>query len=361
MKKACLMMASALLCIGTCSVSLPQQTASADIAQNNAYCITATGTETDGGNTLVYTQGTGDVEISFDMLKNVENGYFGVVFTFETGIKNFLNRDNYTLFSAEGTQVKSASLAGSEDFVFVEGYSYKITFSKAQKTMAIASRAFGDATEYTTEYSTAIKAGASGVCGLAVMTENARSATVVIDNLYILEDGKKVVESDFDKTAPALLSVSSHEGGCADIYDRPKYRVVFVDENGEVLQERYVCQYNYAVCNNIPEAEGKYFFGWSQDVTNVQKDLIVYPIYTDENGTPILPEIPEDSSSSEEDSSVNSATSDSSVMEEGSSESSNEADSGKKSGCKSVIGLTGIGFAVLTATASVMSKKEEEK
>lgn len=242
---------------------------------DNGYCITATGTEKNGGNAFVYANALGEAEMSFDMLKNVDYGYFGVVFTFKTGIENFIKRDNYTMFSADGTQMKSDSLTAIENFSFEAGYSYKIVFSKSEKSLSIAAREIGDTAEYKTKYTSSIKAGATGVCGLAVMTTDTRSATVVIDNLRIVENGKEVFASDFNGSEPELELVASHEGGCAEIYNRPRYRVAFVSENGELLQEQYVCQYNYAVCKNIPEKEGKVFSHWSESVACVQKDLVV--------------------------------------------------------------------------------------
>ena len=365
MKKLCAILSSFALVVGVgLSIPMTEQTAKADSIQNNAYYITATGNEEDGGNSLVYTQGTGDVEISFDMLKDVDFGYFGVVFTFETGIKNFLNRDNYTLFGTDGTQVKSSSLAESTDFSFEEGNSYKISFSKSQKSLTIAERDLGATTEYETKYSTAIKAGASGVCGLAVMTENVRSAMVVIDNLSIIENGKSIVETDFDQGEPELAFVSSHEGGYAGIYDKPKYRVAFVDEEGTLLQENYVCQYNYAVCENIPDVEGKVFSHWSESVISIQKDLVVYPVYVEED-KPVTPpdsSLEEDSSTSGEDSATDSSQdSTSNTDSESSNDTQTSTGSDKKSGCGSAIGLSSAGFGLLAVAYMVIRKKEERQ
>ena len=366
MKKLCAILSSFALVVGVgLSIPMNEQTAKADSIQNNAYYITATGNEEDGGNSLVYTQGTGDVEISFDMLKDVDFGYFGVVFTFETGIKNFLNRDNYTLFGADGTQVKSSSLAESTDFTFEEGNAYKISFSKSQKSLTISERDLGAITEYETKYSTAIKAGASGVCGLAVMTENARSATVVIDNLSIIENGKSIVESDFNQSEPNLTLVSSHEGGYAGIYDKPKYRVAFVDEEGTLLQESYVCQYNYAICENIPDVEGKVFSHWSESVISIQKNLVVYPVYVAEEDKPVTPpdsSSEEDSSSSDEDSTTDSSQDSTSNSDSGSSsDTQTSTGSDKKSGCGSTIGLSSAGFGLLAVAYMVIRKKEERQ
>ena len=363
MKKLCAILSSFALVAGIgLSIPMTEQTVKADAIQNNAYYITATGNEEDGGNSLVYTQGTGDVEISFDMLKDVDFGYFGVVFTFETGIKNFLNRDNYTLFGADGTQVKSSSLAESTDFTFEEGNAYKISFSKSQKSLTISERDLGATTEYETKYSTAIKAGASGVCGLAVMTENARSATVVIDNLSIIENGKSIVESDFNQSESNLTLVSSHEGGYAGIYDKPKYRVAFVDEEGTLLQESYVCQYNYAICENIPDVEGKVFSHWSESVISIQKDLVVYPVYVTGNKPITPPDSGSDDSSSNEDSATDSSQDSTSNSDnESSSDTQTSTGSDKESGCRSAIGLSSVGLGLIAVAYMVIRKKEERQ
>lgn len=327
-------------------IPLNNANAAADTV-NNGYCITATGTEKNGGSAIVYANALGEAEMSFDMLKNVEYGYFGVVFTFKTGIENFIKRDNYTMFSADGTQVKSDSLTEIENFSFEAGYSYKIVFSKSEKSLSIAMREIGDTAEYKTKYTSSIKTGATGVCGLAVMTTDTHSATVVIDNLRIAENGTEIFASDFNGSEPELAFAASHEGGYAEIYNRPRYRVAFVSENGELLQEQYVCQYNYAVCKNIPEKEGKVFSHWSESVAYVQKDLVVYPVYTDAT-TPIDPIDPVDPVDPSEPSEPTDPVEPTEPSDE-------------KGGCGGTIGVCGGALSLLVLSVGYIVFRKEEK
>lgn len=57
------------------------------------------------------------------------------------------------------------------------------------------------------------------------------------------------------------------------------FKVIFYDENDEVLKEEEVKINGSATAPNVPEKEGYEFVGWDQDFTNVQEDLDIYPEY----------------------------------------------------------------------------------
>lgn len=61
-----------------------------------------------------------------------------------------------------------------------------------------------------------------------------------------------------------------------------EYTVVFYDEYDNVLKEELVVEGDSATAPSEPSKEGYSFSGWTADFTNVQSDLDVYPIWTEQ-------------------------------------------------------------------------------
>lgn len=55
------------------------------------------------------------------------------------------------------------------------------------------------------------------------------------------------------------------------------FKVIFYDDNDEVLKEEEVKINGSATAPNAPQKDGYEFIGWSQDFSNVQEDLDIYP------------------------------------------------------------------------------------
>lgn len=59
--------------------------------------------------------------------------------------------------------------------------------------------------------------------------------------------------------------------------DQETFKVIFYDENNDILKEEEVKINGSATAPDAPQKEGYEFTGWDQDFTNVQEDLDVYP------------------------------------------------------------------------------------
>lgn len=64
-----------------------------------------------------------------------------------------------------------------------------------------------------------------------------------------------------------------------------EYNVIFRDYNNEVLKEEKVIKGNSATPPPAPEREGYIFIGWSDTLTNINSDLVVYAQYEKEKIT----------------------------------------------------------------------------
>ena len=60
-----------------------------------------------------------------------------------------------------------------------------------------------------------------------------------------------------------------------------KYNVVFKDESGNVLKSQEVGHGSSVTPPNAPVISGREFVGWSRDLSNITKDLVIYPKYND--------------------------------------------------------------------------------
>lgn len=269
-------------------------TAKADaIAVDLSYEITAVSKgDGKGGNAFLFTeyeQTAEEVVISFDMIQNVQSGYFGVVFTSKMSVGDFLNKDNLILFGKNNEQMKSEAIAKSSDFTFERGYNYIVTYSRSKKKLTIGRSLFGK-NEYKEVFKTSLKLS-TGICGLAAVTTNDVSARVLIDNLKITEGDKTLIDSNFDTTESIPnLTARFTENSYAKIADEFVYKIVFLNENGDYIEERQVGIHDYAECSIIPEnvPTGKYFAGWDKMVSDVTYDSVVRvkPVFDDIGNKP---------------------------------------------------------------------------
>lgn len=104
---------------------------------------------------------------------------------------------------------------------------------------------------------------------------------------------EEVVNYNAAATAPTLKEIETFEFTGWDkafdhvktdldilpIYSKIKFMVSFHDELGDLLEEQFVEYGKDATEISAPNKEGYKFVGWDEDLTNVTKDLFVYPIY----------------------------------------------------------------------------------
>ena len=63
------------------------------------------------------------------------------------------------------------------------------------------------------------------------------------------------------------------------IFEKEEYKVIFYDENDNILKEEIVKYKESANAPTAPEKEGYVFSRWDEDITSVTEDLEVYPKY----------------------------------------------------------------------------------
>lgn len=87
-----------------------------------------------------------------------------------------------------------------------------------------------------------------------------------------INKGVDFVTCDWQRMDKLILPTSSD--GNID-----KYTVKFYDYEGNVVKETEVYEGKTAAAPFLDEVEGYKFVGWDKDITNVQQDLVVHPIY----------------------------------------------------------------------------------
>lgn len=290
---------------------------------NTSYVMAAVSDENSVGVAVTYVAAAGDAQMEFDLLKNVDNGYFGVLFGEKTALTK-LSCD-YVSFSATGGAFCSQGMPSAE-FSFKSGYRYRVEWSKKDATARILRKPYAayEALSFETVYTAKIAKAVDSI-GVFTRSQGENSATVCIDNFYAaLSDGTTVEES-FDKRVGKIQTAYSNVSSYGQLSAGARYTVVFTDLNGNAVKVVDTSEYGYATCDG-PLVEGKTFLGWNINPKCVTGDMILYPIYKD--GT------------------------------SGGNETSKD-DPAKESGCNGSV--TGVGGAALilaaAATAAAMKRK----
>ena len=133
----------------------------------------------------------------------------------------------------------------------------------------------GDASDYTTEYIGQVTLGDSGEFEFEFIPRETPSSG---------EHGT----GDFEATlgiegTDVVIKLDESNFGNPEQFKVPKqkYRVDFVDDNDEIIDNQIVNEGNTAIVPEVPNKEGYTFVGWNNDVTNINMD------YTLESGNPI--------------------------------------------------------------------------
>ena len=343
---------------GTAAVTTPDN--------YGAYVTASSETPTSNGWTTYYTKiGDGNGVMTFDLLSTNKFGYFGLICGSDANLKDFDAVQDYALF---GKDTKTTLNLKTLDFSFKGGYTYKATFNATAKKLSLEEKEIGAADEaYTVIFDTNTTFTSSNVIGMAALSDGCDSATVIIDNLKIsdLKEKNYYVNNTFN--GGATVKDGAMKIGCYDtatdasgslgsvyLHKDALCTVRFVDESGELLATQKVCWYGSATAPNAPKKEGYDCVGWSENLNNVRKDMVVYPIYEVSK--------PDDSSSAPADKdSVSDSTNDKT------SETPTSSDSGSQSllpslmGCFGTVGITGVAIALTMAGAALALKKREDK
>jgi hypothetical protein len=245
---------------------------------NSSYVMSAVSDENSVGVAVTYVKANGNAQMEFDLLKNVENGYFGVLFGQEASLSK-LSCD-YVAFSANGSAFLSQGLPAAS-FAFKSGYRYRVEFDKKSSTARILRKPYAayETLSFETVYTAKISSEV-GTIGVFTRSQGENSASVYMDNFYAaLADGTTVQES-FDKRVGNIQTAYSNVSSYGQLSAGARYTVVFTDVSGNALKVVDTSEYGYATCE-APMVEGKTFVGWNINPKCVTADMILYPIYKD--------------------------------------------------------------------------------
>lgn len=249
--------------------------------KNSAYIVNASGIEEEDGFIASYYRSNKTVRISFDVLKTIEKGSFGVILAKSSDdIEYYQTAANYFAFSANGEMVATNGAVSSNDVVWEKGKNY--CFDINGKEVIIKNRGY-----YQTEYKDIAKitftTEMKGVVGICAFSDGIYAANCIIDNLkYYDADGEEVLRNRFNYSNigdKGTLRVYSTHGSYAEKFDTVMFNVSFVDEAGNLLSQQKVCQYNYAEAPEAPYKKGYHFVRWSGDTTEINYDTTFYTIY----------------------------------------------------------------------------------
>lgn len=358
MKKIWIGLAAFILTAATLTgVNTITGSAATTLADNyGAYVVASSDSAESDGWTTYYTKiGDGNGIMTFDLLSTNTFGYFGLICGDASSVSDIDSLKDYVLF---GEDVKTTLNLKTLDFAFEAGYTYKATFNASQKNLSLEEKAIGAADEeYVSVFEAETTFASSNVIGMAALSDGYDSATVIIDNLKIsdLKGKTYYVNNTFD--GGATVKDGSMKIGCYDtatdaagsvggvyLHKDALCTVRFVDESGELLATQKVCWYGSATAPNAPKKTGYKFVGWSENLHNVRKDMLVYPLYEEDKP---------DSTSSDTSPSDKDSISESSSDEKTSTTS--------KGGCAGAIGMMGVASALTLAGVALAFKKREDK
>lgn len=269
-----------LLFFGFASTQLFAKAESVEKEENGAYILNAVPIAEEVGVATLFMATNGDVKFEFDLLKGIENGYFG--FAFGTGNSLSSLNGEYMGLSRTGKLISNGVTKPEDSLRFIAGNRYKFEISKS--VLTISRHAYGvysKSVSYEKIYSTKLKTNSSAF-GIFVQSDSQESAYVLLDNITVTNAKGTVYENSFnDPYTPLSGMANSHSNDACynNLYKGATYTVVFTDGNGKTVKIVEVCEYNYVYFDKVPPVEGKVLKGWSEDTNKVLKDMIVVPVY----------------------------------------------------------------------------------
>ena len=365
MKKILIGIAALVLSAATVSgLQTVTSSAATTITDNYGAYVVASGDSADSnGWTTYYTKiGDGNGIMTFDLLSVNKFGYFGLICGDAASVNDFDAVKDYVLV---GEDIKTTLDLDTLDFAFEAGHTYKAIFNASDKKLSLEEKEIGAADEeYVSVFEADTTFTSSNVIGMAALSDGYDSATVIIDNLQIsdLKGKSYYVNNTFD--GGATVKDGAMKVGCYDtatdaagsvggvyLHKDALCTVRFVSESGELIATQKVCWYGSATAPNAPKKSGYDFVGWSEDLNDVRKDMVVYPIYEESK-----PDASSDTPSSDNDSVSDTSSTVSAESVENSSSASASA-----LNCFSAVGGASV-FAILTmAGVALTLKKREDK
>lgn len=249
---------------------------------NTSYVMSAVSDENSVGVAVTYVKATDDTQMEFDLLKNVENGYFGVAFGEESSLSSLAC--NYVAFSSTGSAFLSQGMP-TPSIAFKSGYRYRVEWNKKNATARILRKPYAayETLSYELIYTATISKTVDSI-GVFTRSQGENSASACIDNFYAKFSDGTVVEESFDKRVGNVKATYSNQSSYGILSAGARYTVVFTDLNGNTLKIVDTSEYGYAMCEG-PVVEGKTFVGWNISPKCVTENMILYPIYRDGEST----------------------------------------------------------------------------
>lgn len=271
---------AALAVTAAFSVRLNGNTAAAATATetNGCYTLVAAGTETQACTTITYANNSSDFTLEFDLLKSVDGGSFGFVngkkSALDLSAEDFGGAD-YFLSNEEG--VVSSSKASTMEFE--SGYRYILEVKRGEGIVRFSRKPYAIYTTVAAEKlgDWTLEESNANMFGLVVRSDENDATWALIDNWKLSTSSGNSYET-FEKTPLSMYGMSSNENGYAQLFKGAYYNVVFMTESGAVIKKVRAQEYTALTCS-APKIEGQKHVGWSEDVTCIQKDMVVLPVY----------------------------------------------------------------------------------
>lgn len=116
-------------------------------------------------------------------------------------------------------------------------------------------------------------------CAITLSGNN--NLNILLDNGYKFTNNEQTVETY--ETDEELYYMTYCINETAVVKKAENYKsenlVIFMDENGNILKKDKVLDGESANAPEMPERDGYIFLGWSEDIQNVNKDMVVTPKY----------------------------------------------------------------------------------
>ncbi len=322
-----------------------------------AYIVASGPIEGGSGMTLYYTEiGDGNGILTFDLLKSNDAGEFGIVCGDKSSIGILSNMKDYALF---GEEYKSTLEIKNTDFTFVAGYTYQVIFSAKDKIIKLSSKKIGS-DDYSLIFEAQSTYEKSNYLGFVALSNNAKSSSVIIDNLSItdlkgreyvsnsFDDGAKITEGNMKTLYVNPITGDKLSAGVGNVFIHKDllFTVRFMAENGDIISEQKVCSYGSAQAPEAPFKEGYVFDKWSEDTNSITENTVIYPIYKLEEKEP------EDDPKGNETVTKDEGTGTTSVI--------NSDDSKNSKGCKNAISGTILSLFSLLIMPIIAIKRRNE-
>ena len=115
----------------------------------------------------------------------------------------------------------------------------------------------------------------------AITLSGNKNLNILLDNGYKFTNNEQTVETYETDEEPYYMTYCINETAVVKKAENYKSEnlVIFMDENGNILKKDKVLDGESANAPEMPEKDGYIFLGWSEDIQNVNKDMVVTPKY----------------------------------------------------------------------------------